>query len=69
MCGNALRVEVEVGGELGHELAAVRAGEATVAHCSVTEVQKTSSSGHSVCSHSSSQASTRAAPPEVVLIR
>ena len=31
---------------------------AIVAHCSVTEVQCTSSSGHSVCSHSSSQSRT-----------
>ena len=31
---------------------------ATVAHCSVTDVSQTRSSGHSVCSHSSIQAST-----------
>ena len=34
---------------------------------SVTEVQETSSSGHSVCSHSSSQLITLAAPPVVVV--
>ena len=42
---------------------------ATVAHCSVTDVQCTRSSGHSVCSHSSSQSSTAAALPVVVVIR
>ena len=42
---------------------------ATVVHCSVTEVQVTSSVGHSVCCHSSSQSSTRAAPPVVVVMK
>ncbi|GDY59959.1 hypothetical protein SVIO_105820 [Streptomyces violaceusniger] len=42
---------------------------AIVAHCSVTEVQWTSSSGHSVCSHSSSQSRTAAAPPVVVVMK
>ena len=42
---------------------------ATVAHCSVTEVSRTRSSGHSVCSHSSSQSSTAAALPVVVVAR
>ena len=42
---------------------------ATVAHCSVTEVQWTRSSGHSVCSHSSNQSSTFAALPVVVVTR
>ncbi len=40
-----------------------------VAHCSVTEVQRTRSSGHSVWSHSSIQSSTFAAPPVVVMTR
>ncbi len=40
-----------------------------LAHSSVTEVQKTSRSGHSVCSHSSSQSSTAAALPVVVVIK
>jgi hypothetical protein len=40
---------------------------AIVVHCSVTEVQVTSRSGHSVCSHCSSQSSTPAAPPVVVV--
>lgn len=42
---------------------------ATVAHCSVTEVQWTRSSGHSVCSHSSIQSRTAAALPVVVVAR
>ena len=42
---------------------------ATVAHCSVTEVQRTRSSGHSVWSHSSNQSSTFAALPVVVVTR
>jgi hypothetical protein len=42
---------------------------AIVDHCSVTEVQWTSSSGHSVCSHSSSQSRTPAAPPVVVVMK
>ena len=40
---------------------------ATVAHCSVTEVSQTRSSGHSVWSHSSIHASTGAALPVVVV--
>ena len=46
-------------------------GPATVIvdHCSVTEVKTTSSSGHSVCDHSSSQSSTFAAPEEVVVMK
>ena len=42
---------------------------AIVAHCSVTLVQKTRSSGHSVWSHSSKWSSTLAAPPVVVVTR
>ena len=42
---------------------------AMVEYCSVTEVKTTSSSGHSVCDHSSSQSSTFAAPPVVVVMR
>ncbi len=38
------------------------------AHCSVTDVQKTFISNHSVCKNSSSQDITRAAPPVVVVI-
>ncbi len=41
---------------------------ATVDHCSVTLAQNTRMSGHSVCSQFSSQPSTRAAPPEVVVM-
>src|SRR6056297_3009453 len=37
------------------------------AHCSVTDVRYTFSSGHSVWRYSSSQAMTPAAPPEVVV--
>ena len=40
-----------------------------MAHCSVTEVHQTRSSGHSVCSHSSIQSSTAAALPVVVVTR
>ena len=42
---------------------------ATVAHCSVTDVSQTRSSGHSVCSHSSIHSSTVAALPVVVVVR
>ena len=42
---------------------------ATVAHCSVTLVQYTRRSGHSVCSHSSNRSSTVAAPPVVVVTK
>ena len=42
---------------------------ATTAHCSVTLVQYTRRSGHSVCSHSSNRSSTVAAPPVVVVTR
>ena len=42
---------------------------ATVAHCSVTDVSHTRSSGHSVCSHSSIHSSTVAALPVVVVVR
>ena len=42
---------------------------ATVAHCSVTEVSHTRSSGHSVWSHSSMWSSTPAALPVVVVQR
>jgi hypothetical protein len=42
---------------------------ATVAHCSVTDVQCTRSSGHSVCSHSSNHSITAAALPVVVVTR
>ncbi len=42
---------------------------AAVAQWSVTEVRWTSRCGHSVCSQRSSHASTRAAPPVVVVIR
>jgi len=41
----------------------------TVAYCSVTLVRRTSSSGHSVCSHSSRWPRTEAALPVVVVIR
>ncbi len=41
---------------------------ATVAHCSVTLVARTRSSGHSVWSHSSSQSRTAAALPVVVVM-
>src|SRR5215213_8423705 len=34
-----------------------------VCHCSVTDVNRTRSCGHSVCSHSSIQSRIRAAPP------
>jgi hypothetical protein len=42
---------------------------AIVAHCSVTDVAWTRSSGHSVWSHSSSQSRTAAALPVVVVMR
>lgn len=42
---------------------------ATVVYCSVTEVKVTSSSGHSVWDHSSSQSRTLAAPPVVVVMK
>src|SRR5690625_2783004 len=42
---------------------------AMVAYCSVTEVANTSSSGHSVCNHSSIQSSTSAAPEVVVCMK
>ena len=42
---------------------------ATVAHCSVTDVQWTRRSGHSVWDHSSIQSSTAAALPVVVVTR
>src|SRR5699024_7764627 len=42
---------------------------ATVANCSVTEVRYTCRCVHSVCSQSSSQASTLAALPDVVVTR
>jgi hypothetical protein len=41
---------------------------ATAAHWSVTDVQWTRRSVHSVCSHSSSQSRTAAAPPVVVVM-
>ena len=40
----------------------------TVANCSVTDVMKTSNSGHSVWMNSSMWASTAAALPEVVVM-
>ena len=42
---------------------------AIVAHCSVTLVQYTRRSGHSVWSHSSKWSSTFAAPPVVVVTK
>ncbi len=42
---------------------------AIVDHCSVTLVQYTRRSGHSVCSHSSKCSSTFAAPPVVVVTK
>ncbi len=42
---------------------------AMVLHCSVTDVNTTSSSGHSVWCHSSSQSRTLAAPPVVVVMK
>src|SRR6266849_5549861 len=42
---------------------------ATSAQWSVTDVSRTRRSGHSVCSHSSIQSSTAAAPPVVVVSR
>ena len=42
---------------------------AIVAHCSVTLVAYTRSSGHSVWSHSSTWSMTFAAPPVVVVMR
>ena len=58
------------GASAAQHVAGARARRAaTVAHCSVTEVQCTRSSGHSVCSHSSIQSSTAAALPVVVVTR
>jgi hypothetical protein len=69
MNGNASRLTSSRGATRATTPRACGPTTAMVTHCSVTEVQYTRRSGHSVCSHSSSQSRTPAAPPVVVVMK